>query len=119
MKTYDLIYKLLQEKPHLRDSDKALAWEIWSMQGVVVNGVLSETGFMNAEHFETLRRTRQKVQEDHEEVKSNPLVQALKDEKRATKGTFVYKQDVDLSKYHKEYIENKNREVKNEQPSLL
>lgn len=119
MKLYKLIYKLLQEQPHLRDSDKALAWEIWSRQGVVVNGALTEHGFMNAEHFETLRRTRQKVQEEHEEVRSNPIVQLLKDEKRATKGTFVYKEDVDLSKYHKEYIENKNKEVRNEQPTLL
>lgn len=121
MKLYDHIHNLLSEHAELRDSDKKLAWVIWQKQGVVVDGRMSQEGFMRAEHFETIRRTRQKVQEDHEELKSNPLVQAFKDEKQETKGMFVYRHDIDLSQYHKEYLDSRKvkPEVKNNQLSLI
>lgn len=121
MKTYDLIYKLLKENPRLRDSDRLLMWRIWEMTGAVKNGVMTQEGFMNAEHFETIRRTRQKVQEDHEELKSSPLIQAYKDDKQSTKGTFVYREQVNMNKYIEEYKQAMNapEPVINEQPSLL
>lgn len=108
MKTYDLIYKLLSDNPKLRDSDRLLMWKIWEMTGSVKNGVMTQEGFMNAEHFETIRRTRQKVQEDHEELKSSPRIQAYKDEKQASKGTFVYREKVNMDKYVQEYKQAMN-----------
>ena len=95
MKTYELIKKLLIERPELRNSDKKLAWVVWDRQGLVRCGMLSKFDFMTvAEHFETIRRTRQMVQRDCPELKASEVIQNAKDEKRASKGTFVYRNEI-------------------------
>jgi len=122
MKTYDLIYKLLSENPKLRDSDRLLMWRIWELTGAVVDGIMTKEGFMNSEHFETIRRTRQKVQEDHESLRSSPLIQAFKDEKESSKGTFVYREKIDMTPYLNEYKERMSQPdpiISSEQPSLI
>ena len=97
MKTYDLICTILQKKPELRNSDKALCWEIWSMEGKTKAGLISKYDFLTAEHFETIRRTRQKVQEDHPELKSNEQIEEQRKAIERTKGTFVYRNETEVN----------------------
>ena len=94
MRLYDVIYKLLTEHTELRDSDKKLQWRIMELTGAIRNGALTYESWMNAENTETIRRTRQKVQEDHEELKSSPQVQAYKDAKEGAQGKFVYREHI-------------------------
>lgn len=110
MKLYEVIYKLLKEHTELRDSDKKLQWRIMELTGAIRNGVLTYESWMNAENTETIRRTRQKVQEDHEELKSSPQVQAYKDAKESTQGKFVYREpvQVDWEKMRQEAIAKQN-----------
>lgn len=113
MKLYDVIYKLLTEHTELRDSDKKLQWRIMELTGAIRNGVLTYESWMNAENTETIRRTRQKVQEDHEELKSSPQVQAYKDAKQSTQGKFVYRESVqvDWEKMRQETIAKQNSQL--------
>lgn len=113
MKLYDVIYKLLKEHTELRDSDKKLQWRIMELTGAIRNGVLTYESWMNAENTETIRRTRQRVQEDHEELKSSPQVQAYKDAKESTQGKFVYREpvQVDWEKMRQETIAKQNSQL--------
>ncbi|TVL99539.1 MAG: hypothetical protein CV087_17420 [Candidatus Brocadia sp. WS118] len=101
MKLYDKIKLLLIQHPELRDSDKLLQWRIWAQQGHVMNGSLSFESFMNNHLIstETIRRTRQKVQENFPELRSSTRIQQFKDKKRRTKGSFVYKEPFKVVKY--------------------
>lgn len=94
MKLYDKIKLLLHEHPELRDSDKLLQWRLWARQGYVMNGTLSFESYMKHALLspETIRRTRQKVQQDFPDLRSSVRIQKFKDEKRRTKGTFVYRE---------------------------
>jgi hypothetical protein len=96
MKLYDLIKTILRDEPELRDSDKKLIWRVWETQNVLRYDAygtryLNFHGFMDSLSTETIRRTRQKVQENCLELRSCEKIQRVKDEKRGTKGTFVYK----------------------------
>lgn len=101
MKLYDRIKHLLHEDPKLRDSDKLLQWRIWAQQGHVMNGSLSFESFMNHHLIssETIRRTRQKVQENFPDLRSSERIQKFKDEKRKTKSTFVYREPFKVVKF--------------------
>lgn len=94
LKLYDQIKYLLLQHPELRDSDKKLQWYIWGTQGFIVNGNLSYEAFLNSRLIssETIRRTRQKIQETFPDLRSSHYVQLAKDKKRRTKSTFVYKE---------------------------
>lgn len=94
MKLYDKIKLLLHQDPKLRDSDKLLQWRVWAQQGHIMNGSLSFESFMNQRLIssETIRRTRQKVQENFPDLRSSVRIQKFKDEKRRSKGTFVYRE---------------------------
>lgn len=113
MRLYDVIYKLLTEHTELRDSDKKLQWRIMELTGAIRNGALTYESWMNAENTETIRRTRQKVQEDHEELKSSPQVQAYKDAKEGAQGKFVYREpvQVDWEKMRQETIAKQNSQL--------
>lgn len=95
-KLYDLIKTILTEEPEMRNSDRKLIWRVWETQNVLKwdgygNKYMTYNGFLDAENTETIRRTRQKIQEHCPDLKSCESVQKAKDEKRRTKGTFVYK----------------------------
>ena len=94
MKLFDKVKLLLIQDPKLRDSDKLLQWRVWAQQGHVMNGALSFESFMNHHLIssETIRRTRQKVQENFPDLRSSERIQKFKDAKRKTKGTFVYRE---------------------------
>lgn len=97
MKLYDLIKTILIDEPEMRDSDKKLIWRVWETQDKVLrwdsygNRIMSRCGFMDALCTETIRRTRQKVQEENPTLRSSEPIQRAKEEKKSTKGAFVYK----------------------------
>lgn len=101
MLLFDKIKYLLIQDPSLRDSDKLLQWRIWAQQGYVMNGSISFECFMNNHliNTETVRRTRQKVQENFPDLRSSERIQKFKDTKRKTKGTFVYREPLKVVKY--------------------
>lgn len=96
MRLYDQIKQLLQTLPELRDSDRKLQWHLWMQQGLVRNNTIKYEDFMahNLLNPETIRRTRQKVQENFPHLQSSLGIQALKNKKRRLKGTFVYREPI-------------------------
>lgn len=93
MKLYDLIKKLLEEDEKMRDDDRLLMWEVWKLEGKSMYYITMEN-FMTATSTETIRRTRQKVQQDNPRLRASKGVQSLRDEKQAEKGTFVYREEI-------------------------
>jgi hypothetical protein len=95
VKTYDLIKNLLTKYPELRDSDKKLIWAVWQEQGLVGGepvDYISYDNFMKAENMETIRRTRQKLQETFCDLRGSLPVQKIRREKMQSKGTFIYRE---------------------------
>lgn len=73
MTTYEQVYTILEECPHTRSSDKELYWEYWRRQGVIEidyprKEYISKAKFIEISgHTESLRRSRQKIQQLHKE----------------------------------------------------
>lgn len=99
MKTYDLILKLLDQEPELRNSDKRLIWRVWQKTGFVKEGVsfsyIPYQYFMSKKlpHPETIRRTRQKIQELHPELGAVADVARAREEKAKSKGTWIFREE--------------------------
>jgi hypothetical protein len=91
MRTYNLIRHILRDFPDTRNSDKELQWKIWEKQGAVRDGVLTKQNWIyKAKLAETVRRTRQKIQERHPELKPVKEIEALREEKEASRGTWIF-----------------------------
>ena len=73
MNLYLKIKDTLTEDKKYRNSDPELFWRLLEDDGTVVNGCLTKTAFMGV-NFETLRRTRQKVVENHKDLDADPSV---------------------------------------------
>lgn len=100
MKLYDQIKVLLEKKPSLRDDYHKLIWSVWYMQGITTKGYITLDEFIKlAAKTETIRRTAQKVVQDHPELKPSQQVQEWRDEKEAQRGTFVYRENVEVKPY--------------------
>lgn len=105
---YDLILKLLDEEPELRNSDKKLQWRVWEKTGYIKEGVnfqyLPYQYFMSKKiaNTETIRRTRQKIQELHPELGAVADVAAARAEKAKSKGTWVFREET------QSYVKQKN-----------
>lgn len=92
MKLYDKIRSLLRVNTKLRSSDKELIWEILELEGTVIDGVITKERFMDSMSTETIRRTRQKVQENHPELQATSTVKKFRKEIQRQKGTHVYRE---------------------------
>lgn len=97
MKVYNTVKRLLIEQPELRDSDKALAWEVWKKQGVIFTApsgaqIMTFDSFKKAKSTETIRRTRQKIQETIPALRASQPVQEQKNNKQNQKGTFIFRE---------------------------
>lgn len=93
MKAYDTIKQLLEKHPHTRNSDKALAFNVWNKQGYIKNRAITFEDFKKALSFETIRRTRQKIQEKHPLLRpTDKKVIKARRQKQETKGTFIYQE---------------------------
>ena len=97
MTIYDLVFKLLTERPALRDSDKKLIWSVWITQGKVIGGKIMMEDYLSSEIEESITRARRMVQNDHPELKASPIVQEMRDKKEEDKGTFIYREKIDIS----------------------
>jgi hypothetical protein len=91
---YDIVKTLLIRDAYLRSSDKKLIWEVWKYQGYVRNGVIDYQTFMNKELVspESIRRSRQKIQEKHKELQAVGSVFEVRQRKRKQKGTFIFRE---------------------------
>ena len=70
----DIVYSLLQKWPEMRDNDRQLMLNVWAWQdGGLVNYAFKDfaTDFKNGKYAdpESIRRTRQKLQELHPELR--------------------------------------------------
>lgn len=94
MKLYDLVLKLLTDKPELRNSDKLLMWEIWKKQGLIntYDQIKLSDFLYKAHNPESIRRCRQKIQETHTDLgPTKEEVKEIREEKAKAKGTFVFR----------------------------
>lgn len=73
--TKETVEELLRKYPRLRDNDNALIANIWDMemrqQGLSQGQALKHFADGLLTSSETIRRTRQKLQEQHEELRGN------------------------------------------------
>ena len=100
-KLYEVVKDLLEKKPFLRDSDKNLIWELYISEGFIKNDSITKEDFLNAPHMESIRRVRQKIQEEHPELQSSPEVLEAKKKKEKKKGNFVFEEElIDKKKGH-------------------
>ena len=93
MRLYTKVKHLLVEFPELRNSDKMLIWKVWLDGGFVKYENITLEAFMNAPSVETIRRTRQKVQEEYPELQASEGVRRFRKTKQTTKSTFVYREE--------------------------
>lgn len=116
-----LIYKLLVKYPELRDSDRLLVWKVWELQGIAGDQISKYDFMSQAEHFENIRRTRQKIQEEYPEVKSSKRVQEIKDEIAEMNGSHISFVDthVDWEAMRQEVIKKRNEQEIKPQGSLF
>lgn len=95
-KLYDTIRSLLETNADLRDSDRELIWALWELEGFAGKYISKHDFIFSALNTETVRRTRQKVQENHPELSSSESALRAKNEKQETKGTFVYRETLQI-----------------------
>jgi hypothetical protein len=93
---YEKIKQLLNDYPDYRNSDRKLIWRIWMEQGFVYSmrgeDLITYPMFMKATSPETIRRTRQKIQQNFPELRSSEKVLQEKSKIEAQKGTHVYRE---------------------------
>ena len=91
---YLVIKQLLTDKPELRDSDKKLLWAVWEKEGHVFMGRLNYGDWISPSltSAETIRRTRQKLQETIPELRASIPVQNMRKRRQKSKGTFIYRE---------------------------
>lgn len=94
VKLYDLIKGLLDDNELYRNSDRELIWRVLELEGTAVNGVITKDKFMHSKSTETIRRTRQKVQENHPELQPNSFTKNLRNNIQKQKGTHVYRVEI-------------------------
>lgn len=65
------VFAVLSENESARDDDKLLVIEIWSRESQAkdIAGLFNELLESKISHFESIRRTRQKIQEKHPELR--------------------------------------------------
>lgn len=81
-----------------------LLWEVWKITGHVIDGEMKRDAFLDAPHFESIRRVRQKIQEKYPHLQSSKEVLAHKRRKQSTKGTFIDRETITP---HYEFIGDK------------
>lgn len=114
MKIYDKVKLLLQLFPDLRDSDRKLIWTVWEDEMGFTPGALGSMNyhcFMEATSPESIRRCRQKIQENHPELRSSKEIQGAKNSIARQKGTHIYREVAsELDSYRK--LANSGKVVK-------
>ena len=93
-KLFDLVKRLLEEKPERRNSDKKLMWAVWYKLGYATEDEIRFYDFLGLKcpTPESITRCRRKIQENFPHLKGSRKVQELRAEKESEKGTFVYRE---------------------------
>lgn len=104
VKIYDIVKKILENIPEARNSDKLLVTEVLRYGGYIKNVeyfgdkeavLLSDIIRGSIPSFETITRGRRKVQELYPALQStSPTVRLRRQQKRETKGTFVFREEM-------------------------
>lgn len=94
---YDRIKRLLELNPIYRNSDKELFWQIFTDLGIVVDGVIDKYRFIEAPAFESMRRSRQKVQEQYPELQASKVVKEIRKKNMESWGKKTYLEETPLS----------------------
>lgn len=99
MKLYDIVINLLIDHPVLRDSDRRLIWNVWHRQGLInmdegTDTYITKANFLKAASTESIRRCRQKIQEERPELGPSAYVKEARRKKQADKGTFIYRENI-------------------------
>jgi hypothetical protein len=95
MTVYELVKQCLVQQERARNSDKFLYFFFLSKLGLVENRTLTWDNFQKAPSFETVRRSRQKIQEEDSNLgPTNSQVIQTRGRKESTKGTFIYTEEV-------------------------
>lgn len=81
MKVYDRVKLILEEHPESRNSDNVCEWIYLEQIGIVENGIITKSSFLEAPPLESIRRARQLVQEKHPELQANKTVQSFRKQK--------------------------------------
>ncbi|MFA5763105.1 MAG: hypothetical protein WC931_05985 [Bacilli bacterium] len=101
MKTYDLVKKVLQNNEQARNSDKECIWQVYKKIGVIKDvdwfgsrEAIIKENFLSGKlpSFETIRRSRQKIQELHPELQAtSSSVRARRKQLQDQKGTHIFR----------------------------
>jgi hypothetical protein len=101
MKIYDLVKKILEDNEQARNSDKLLIWEVYKSIGIVKEvewfgnrEAIIKENFLSGKlpSFETIRRSRQKIQELHPELQAtSSSVRARRKQLENQKGTHIFR----------------------------
>ena len=78
MTTKETVEKVLSERPETRDNDRLLLLHVWEEQGLVLTPEQKHV-FKNIASSETIRRTRQLLQESGEYEASENVSSARRD----------------------------------------
>lgn len=102
MKIYDLVKKILEQNNQARNSDKECIWQVYRKLGIVKEvewfgsreAIIKENFLAkNVPSSETIRRSRQKIQELYPELQAtSSQVRKRRQQKQDTKGTFIYRE---------------------------
>lgn len=102
MKIYDLVQKILEDSEQARNSDRECIWQVYKRIGAVKDvewfgdreAITKET-FLSSKlpSFETIRRSRQKIQELNPELQAtSSQVRQRRQQKAKSKGTFIFEE---------------------------
>lgn len=83
MTTYKIVKELLENEVACRNSDRILIWRVWVKQGLALNGSIGFHEFVNhAKTPESIRRTRQKLQQNYPHLRASEIIQAKRKAKQ-------------------------------------
>jgi hypothetical protein len=93
-KMYEVIRAMLQDNLSYRDNDKKLIWAVWVYELGQDKGYITRNDFLELSCPETIRRTRQKVQESYPNLGASQPVEKARGVKRELKGNFIFQEPV-------------------------
>jgi hypothetical protein len=101
MKLYELVKTMLIERPELRDSDKKLIWAVFMKVGAANETSMTYYDFTDPKcpSTESIRRCRQKIQENHPDLKGSIKVQQLREGIEAQRGTHIYREELPIGPF--------------------
>lgn len=91
-KLYDRCLDILKRDPLARNSDKVLIWEVFKETYTVKDGRIDFDAWMNSVSTESVRRCRQKIQETHQELQADNVIQTYRKGIQKQKGTHIYRE---------------------------